>query len=149
MDQNPSQPDSRNDWQPCPAGTLQSLGSELRGRKLRRTMSIASAAAAGLFAVAVAVFATLPGAAPPAPIAAPPSVPPVVTVADISCRDVRANAKAYLAGGVAGDLKARIDKHLGKCGSCEKFVAGQRTAKHPCDKPCKPHQAPLPTIASR
>lgn len=149
MDQNPSQPDSRNqDWQACPPGTLRSLGSELRGREFRHRMTVASAAAAGVFAVAIGVFATLPGPAAPAPVV----VPPAVTVADISCREVRSHAKAYLAGGVEGDLRARMDKHLGKCRSCEKFVHDQRQAdiKPPCKKPCKqPTPSEAPTIASR
>lgn len=121
MDQNPSQPDARDaEWQPCPAGTLQALGTELRGQQFRRRVGVASAAAAGVFVLAVAVFATLPGAAPaPQPI-------PAAQVADISCREVRSHVPEYLAGAVAPDLRARMDKHLGKCRSCEKFLHSQR-----------------------
>jgi hypothetical protein len=139
MDQNPLQSDSRNaDWQPCPAGTLNALANDLRGQQFRRRLGVASAAAAGVFVLAIGVFSAIPGPAP-APVI------PAAPVAAISCREVRANAPQYLAGAVGPELKARMDQHLGKCRSCEKFVHGER----PAAKCPKQRAAPLPTIASR
>jgi hypothetical protein len=119
-----ARPQPEGDWLPCPQGEVGQLVGRLRTRKrnlqIRRVTQL-SLVATGVFAVAVSWFAFAPAPAPakPAPIQAQ-------TVASITCGEVRQRATEFVNGRVDGEMKARIEKHLHKCGSCAKFVKEHR-----------------------
>lgn len=122
-----ARPQAEGDWTPCPQGELGQLVGRLRTRRRNlqiRKVTQLSLVASGVFAVAVSWFAFWPAQAPD-PAKAPPGIQGQA-VANISCREVRERTMEFVQGHVDGDTKARIEKHLHKCGSCAKFVKEHR-----------------------
>lgn len=120
------QADGGRDWRPCPQGELGQLVGRLRSRRRNvqvRRLTQVSLAAGGVFAVAVAWFALSPNA--PGPVAPNPIIQ-AQPVASISCGEVKKRTMDFVAGKVDDETKARIEKHLGKCGSCAKYVHEHR-----------------------
>lgn len=106
------QHDDDNQWEPCAGGEISGM---LRGVQSRRHRGFALKVVGGtLVAILVGVlFVEFRPAAN-------------VNVGRISCKDVHAAAKDFLAGRIAGDEKERIAVHLHDCPPCAEMMRKMR-----------------------
>lgn len=100
-----------NDWQPCQPGTIGSVVSQRqrdeRTRSLRRLVTIASSVAA-LCIIATAAAINIDWFEPPT----------TKEIGHISCGEVKAKLKSYIADSLDEELNDRIKKHLDECPHC-------------------------------
>lgn len=96
-------------WIPCREGEVAGLVRRLKWRKRTPLLAgVAGASMAILIAVTVFLLASRGG----------PEHQGEYHFAGISCSDVRAQARQYMMGQLAPELRRRIDDHLEECPEC-------------------------------
>lgn len=113
-------PQPPDEWSPCKSGEISGLALSLKARRARtsRRRFTAVAAAGGLAAVGGWLALTR-------------WPEPVHTLVQLSCREVRMQSERYLAGTLAADVVAGIDRHLSRCEHCRNFVNEHRSPTRP------------------
>lgn len=100
--------DGRQGWEPCPPGEVRQLVQRIRGQRRRRAVLQVATGAVGLGLIAgVLLLGRTPGDA---------------LYGGISCSEVMAQADAFVAGALHGELLDRIEQHLTACSHCRAAI---------------------------
>ncbi len=100
-----------NDWNACPAGTLQLLARHRRTRKRRRFLITVGGTAMGGFLATWVGLTTIEKRGQRE-----------LNFGGIRCTRVRANAAKYMAGSLDDETSEQIRIHLEQCQSCQQFL---------------------------
>lgn len=107
----PAKPNTSEAWIPCPAGSLGQFARREKTRQRRRFLVQASGVATVLALGGGAGFWALR----PRGMSEP-------NFGGVTCTEVRANARAMMAGTLPDDLMQKIQTHLGQCVACQEFL---------------------------
>ncbi len=118
--QNKNLPDEPNSWQPCQAGAIQSVVSQQVACRRQRKMVIGSSATVLVLVVATTCMISFgPLGGPQAPEA----------IGKITCGEVKAKLKDYIAESLDEDVASRIKKHLDECPNCAEQYRKRKQAQ--------------------
>lgn len=103
-------------WEACPAGTIQTLGERLRGRRRARRVQRWTITGMGLAGIAfVSLLWSIESLQSPAN-------------ASLICTDVKLLAEAYVDGTLSDALADGVARHLDSCAHCRQMVKDLKKA---------------------